>query len=1050
MRYIHFFAIILIAFIVDYVASANGNNRLDMAAQRRAANIHRLDTIILLTYVSVMVLIVLTAWAFKHYRARFIHESGVTLFYGLLVGFVIRYFGLGLLQSQTFDVVTKNRTIVKEPPDYLMLEVKPEGGSKVSFHYELIEGFFADRRKKKEEQIEQKSIFSPEVFFNMLIPPIIFNAGYSLKKRHFFRNIGSILAIVFIGTTISCFGTGCLMFIFTSIFRMGFSFKELLFFGALISATDPVTIISVFNEMNVEADLFALIFGESALNDAVAIVLSEVIENFSTANEAITLEDFGGAIAGFGWVFFGSMLLGFGIGCMNAFLTKMTLISDHPLLESSLFVLISYISFLVAEVNGLTGIVAVLFCGIAQAHYTYNNLSPYSQSSTKHFFHMVSFIMESFIFCYIGVSVFVTNNQKWNFGFFFFAMVSITASRALFVYPLCTILNIQRRPKIPRRHQHMILFAGLRGAMAFALAARNTATENRQIIFATTVAIVIVTVIVNGGLTAWMIDYLQIKHGKDAIEDGHRIECNQSGANVGDEPVTMAPPGSNPWDKAFLPRKWYHFDANFMKPLLTHATPSLEQTLPPFCLPLASLVTSNRQKALGCLATARLITGQVELNSCADTNQLAGLGIAWPYLKFYKTFLFVPLNTLQTCELLLLYPEETYREYFEKKPHYKKMADQLYDDGRDFFENRIKYVGCANYIRKLHGAIQLDTCLNTFDDADMEIIYKETDLNQYKDGKFIAKVCDVAFLKGPQEIQNIDDATDEQHYALYSLYNDGRIITLRVPSMDEYLELQLCLSQGINCQAGEYADPVGWSFRKFFEDRAVTCSIDASQKPHINDFYRLRHNCQDPDLTEQESCRTVRNHVAVQSSNKEHTDAFEYCVSYADVVKDYHSGNNVKERKREYVNPNYEHTYFGEKGSTQDPFSVFSVINDFKKLNDNAVYELAMVIISIDLHYEHGLKKIREYIQKYLPPGTLLEVATLYSKNEFETVAADEDEYIDTRSEGEKRRCDERNKKCHTCEVSKDTSNVEVEIYENKPNRTVNKLCMDEKARLRK
>ncbi|KIH55336.1 sodium/hydrogen exchanger 7 domain protein [Ancylostoma duodenale] len=430
---------------------------------------------------------------------------------GLLIGFVIRYFDIGLLQSQTLDVVLKDHRVVEEPPDYLRfvhstesfcsvyfisgyfrLEVKPEGAPRVSFHYELMEGFYADKKKHNEQKIEQKSAFSPEIFFNIMLPPIIFNAGYSLKKRHFFRNIGSILAFVFIGTTVSCFATGAMMYVFTKIFGMGFSFQELLFFGAVISATDPVTVISIFAEMNVEADLFALVFGESALNDAVAIVLSSTIDNFSAADE-VGLHEIVSALGKFAYIFFGktffhssnktrSLLLGSMLGCGNALITKMTAIAEHPLLESSLFILVSYISFLLGEVVGLTGIVSVLFCGISQAHYTYNNLSEESQHTTKQFFQMISFVLESFIFCYIGVSVFVANNQKWNIGFLIFALISITAARALFVYPLSFVLNLRRRPRLPRSYQHMLVFAGLRGAMAFALADRNTATDNRQVV----------------------------------------------------------------------------------------------------------------------------------------------------------------------------------------------------------------------------------------------------------------------------------------------------------------------------------------------------------------------------------------------------------------------------------------------------------------------------------------------------------------------------------------------------------------------------------------
>lgn len=56
-----------------------------------------------------------------------------------------------------------------------------------------------------------------------------------------------------------------------------FVFLDTLYFGALISPTDPLTIISIFNDLHVDVNLYALVFGESVLNDAVAIVLSGLV-----------------------------------------------------------------------------------------------------------------------------------------------------------------------------------------------------------------------------------------------------------------------------------------------------------------------------------------------------------------------------------------------------------------------------------------------------------------------------------------------------------------------------------------------------------------------------------------------------------------------------------------------------------------------------------------------------------------------------------------------------------------------------------------------------
>ncbi|KRY56953.1 Sodium/hydrogen exchanger 9, partial [Trichinella britovi] len=592
--------------------------------ERKLAALHQVDTLNLMLYTILMIMTVLTIWIFKHRRLR---------------------------GAITADVQLWNTTAdVDLPPDFLRLSVPYyDGISKENQSILLRYKFDSNVNVFKEGLLEEKATFDSEIFFNILLPPIIFNAGYSLKKGHFFRNIGSILMYAVCGTSLSVVVVGLVMYGFTSFVRLPFSLSETFLFGAVISATDPITVLAIFNDLKVDSDLFALVFGESALNDAVAIVLSQTIERHSPSpgSEAL-LFDGRALLNSFGHffgVFFGSMGIGSLVGCLASLFMKFTKISQYPLLEATLFILMSYLSFLISEAAHMTGIVSVLFCGICQAHYTFNNLSSDSKMRTKQFFEVLTFLSENFIFTYIGVSLFTSQAHLFNIWFILGAFIAIFIGRLIMIYPLTAILNVGRRPPIPMKHQHMLFFAGLRGAMAFALAIRNTSSPQMRIIYSTTSLIVIFTVLFNGGLTVQIIEWLKIKC------------CDQSSAEL--DQGMLSPHSHNRWDKSLLPQKWYDFDNKFLKPLLTHAKPSLVETMPRWCLPIAKLFTTDLQyQQMHCIEPG-LYIGAV--NEAVDIRRLQDYFISRvltvdmfpPEIRYQSiTYLFVIAKDLPEWNLM--------------------------------------------------------------------------------------------------------------------------------------------------------------------------------------------------------------------------------------------------------------------------------------------------------------------------------------------------------------------------------------------------------------
>ncbi|XP_071778497.2 sodium/hydrogen exchanger 9-like [Centroberyx gerrardi] len=517
---------------------------------------HRQDSAALLAVIGFIIITILSVWKLKQFKYRLVHETGGAMFYGMVLGAMVRLWSgwtedsgggcscVGLNSSQTNQGSPLVSTLLKET-------------------------------------------FDPEVLFNLFLPPIIFHGAYTLNQKRFIGNLGSVVTFAFLGTVITCVIIGACVYGFTRLMVLlgqaadgDFPLTDCLLFGAIMSATDPVSVLGLFSELRVEPDLYALLFGESVLNDAVAIVLTHAITTYSHMGGGHTFDTpaFFLSVGYFVAVFAGSLLLGFIFTVITALLTKFTRLCESPLLETSLFFLLSWSSFLSAEASGLSGIVAVLFCGLSQARYTIHNLSSESKTRTKQLFEFFNFLGEIFIFSYMGFVLLTFPHHVFKALFIVGAFLAIFISRACNIYPLSFLLNLGRTTKIPRTIQHFMMFAGLRGAVAFALAVRDTSTEVRRTILTTTLLLVGVTIWLLGSATGPVLRWLDIRVGVDADENPEDLPFDQVATGRPDTTLGL----------------WHRLDYKYLKPVLTHSGPPLTGSLPLCCGLLARLFSSPR------------------------------------------------------------------------------------------------------------------------------------------------------------------------------------------------------------------------------------------------------------------------------------------------------------------------------------------------------------------------------------------------------------------------------------------------------------------------
>jgi monovalent cation:H+ antiporter, CPA1 family len=325
-----------------------------------------------------------------------------------------------------------------------------------------------------------------DLIFSVFLPPLVFEAALFIHWQNFKRELPVVTLLATAGVVLAAAVTAVGMH-----YALVWDWGSAIVFGVLISATDPVSVIATFKEAKVHGRLRMLIESESLLNDGTAAVAFVAVLG-ALAGGHETVLSISGAL-------FITIVGGVLIGGIIAYLF-MLLAGRTPdyLVEITFTTLVAYGSFFVAEHFRCSGVLAALTAGVVVGNFrSSGSISAAGRHALGPFWEYVAFVANSLIFLLIGTQE-AQQHFKGLWVPVLLAIALVTLGRAATIYPLCAFFA-RSRLKVNMRHQHVLFWGGLRGALALALSL--SLPENlpqRDVIVVITFAVVAFSVFAQG------------------------------------------------------------------------------------------------------------------------------------------------------------------------------------------------------------------------------------------------------------------------------------------------------------------------------------------------------------------------------------------------------------------------------------------------------------------------------------------------------------------------------------------------------------------------
>jgi CPA1 family monovalent cation:H+ antiporter len=332
---------------------------------------------------------------------------------------------------------------------------------------------------------------SPALILYVFLPVLIFESAFNLHGRLLRQNLSPVLTLAIPGLLLSTFVIGIIVKLTTP-----FSLVIALLLGAILSATDPIAVISVFRRLGAPRRLTILVEGESLFNDATSIVLARILLGVFLAGQVSGTVVARGALD-FVLVFIGGLAVGAVLGLIAGFL--LGAVGSDLFVEITLTTTLAYASFLIAEnVFRVSGVTATLAAGLIVGGWGRMKISASVREHLDQFWAYIAFISNALIFLMVGLRV-NFSELSVNARLLAWTVVAMLVSRAIVIYGLMPLVGkLPGAEPIGAAYRAVMFWGGLRGAVALAIVLSLPPFPERETLVALVMGAVLFTLLVQG------------------------------------------------------------------------------------------------------------------------------------------------------------------------------------------------------------------------------------------------------------------------------------------------------------------------------------------------------------------------------------------------------------------------------------------------------------------------------------------------------------------------------------------------------------------------